>query len=143
MIKLYLYNEKKSILGFVFYLFEGNQFVMDHDTYKDKVEMKRYFEASKCDIVGINMERFIAFCESNMGSKTVLIEEALSDLKKGTRWRAKNKYEYKKFLNFVLRAESKMMDLVNSQEGENLKKSYMMYKLLIDFAKEEVDDSPI
>lgn len=139
MINLYLYSKRKNILGFTFHLFEREQYVIDHDSYKDVVEMDRYFESSKGDIIGINLEKFIAYCESNINSPSVLIKEAASDLKKATRWRAKNKHEYEKFLKFVIRADSKMMDLVNGQSSEECKiKAYMMYKMLTDFVKEEI-----
>lgn len=139
MIHLYLRSENKKILGFTFHLFEGEKYVVDHDFYKDVVEMDRYFESSKCDIIGINLERFISFCAENINSTTVLVDEALTDLRKATKWRAKHKDEYEKFLNFITRADSKMMDLVNAQATEESKiKSYMMYKMLTDFVKTEV-----
>ncbi len=138
MITLYVCSRRKSVLGFTFHLFEGEKYIVDHDFYKDNVEMDRYFESAKGDIIGINLERFISYCEENSNGKTVLVEEAITDLRKATRWRARHKSEYKKFLKFVLRADSKMTDLVNGQGSEESKiKAYMMYKMLTDFVKEE------
>jgi len=138
MIHIYIHNKEKNVLGFTFHLFEGEKYVVDFDTYEDTIRMDRYLQDSKGDVLGINLERFIGFCDSNMKSETVLIQEAISDLRKGTSWRAKNRAEYKKFLNFVIRADSKLIDLVNSQEGENRHKAFMMYKMLMEFVKSEV-----
>lgn len=138
MINLYVYNEEKKILGFTFYLFGHQEYVVDYDKYPDVVDMNRYFEGAKGDIVGINLEKFISFCNSNAKGRTVLIDEAISDLKKATKWRAKNREEYKKFLNLVIRGENKLIDLVNAQEGDDKIKAFMMYKVLTNFIKEEV-----
>lgn len=138
MIHIYINNKEKKVLGFTFHLFEGEKYVIDYGVYKDHVEMERYLESSKGDVLGINLERFINFCSKNMESKTVLIKEAISDLKKGTNWRSRNRDEYKKFINFVIRADSKMIDLVNSQENENRHKAFMMYKMLTEFVRSEV-----
>ena len=73
-----------------------------------------------------------------MKSDTILIDEAINDMRKATKWRASNKHEYKKFLNFVIRADSKLVDLVNSQEGVNRQKAFMMYKMLTEFVKSEI-----
>lgn len=138
MINLYLYNKEKNILGFTFHLFEGEKYVIDHDSYKDSVEMSRYFESSKCDILGINLERFISFSERNITSKTILIEESISDLQKAVKWRSKNKYEYNKFLDLIIRGESKLMTLVHALHSEEQVRAYAMYKILTDFVKEEL-----
>lgn len=137
MINIYIQNKEKCILGFTFHLFEGEHYRIDYDKYSDSVEMEQYLKTSKGDILGINIERFISFCDQNLTSKTILITEAFSDIRKATSWRANNRDQYEKFISFVLRAESKLIDIVNSQQGENKVKAIMMCKMIIDFAKSE------
>ena len=139
MINTYIYNKEKRVLGFTFYLFENEQFVIDYDTYKSSLDMDIYYRTSKSDVLGINLERFIRYCKDNIGTSTILIEEAVSDLNKGTRWRVKNKEKYKEFLEFVIRAKTKMRDLVNGTDGDEKIRAYMMYKIMIDFAKKELE----
>lgn len=141
MIKVYINNQEKKILGFTFYLFEGDKFVIDYDKYNCIVDMERYLRDSKGDILGINIERYVSFCECKMKSKTILIEEALNDLKKATKWRANNREKYNDFLSLIKRGENKMKDLVNSQEKENKKKALMMYCMIIDFVNNELDNN--
>lgn len=139
MITTYIYNKEKNTLGFIFYLFENNQFVNDYDVYRSSVDMDVYFRTSKSDILGINLERFIRYCNDSIDSDTILIQEATNMLNKATLWRTKNKEKYKDFLELVIRAKTKMRDLVNATDGQERTRSYMMYKVMIDFAKKELE----
>jgi len=139
MITTYIYNKEKNTLGFIFYLFENNQFVNDYDVYRSSVDMDVYFRTSKSDILGINLERFIKYCNDSIDSDTILIQEATIMLNKATLWRVKNKEKYKDFLELVIRAKTKMRDLVNATDGQERVEAYMMYKVMIDFTKKELE----
>jgi hypothetical protein len=139
MINTYIYNKEKKVLGFTFFLFENDQFVIDYDTYDSVVDMDVYYRTSKSDVLGINIERFIRYCNDSIDSDTILIQEATNDLNKATRWRVKHKEKYKDFLELVIRAKTKMRDLVNSTDGVERQRAYMMYKIMIDFAKKELE----
>ena len=91
MINKYIYDTKTNTLGFTFWLFDNQQFVIDHDTYKDSIDMKYYFQGSKSDILGINIETYIIYCKKYITSTTVLIDESIEKLKKLTHWRIKHK----------------------------------------------------
>lgn len=139
MINTYIYNKEKKTLGFIFYLFENNQFVNDYDTYESVVDMDVYYKTSKSDILGINLERFIRYCNDSIDSDTILIKEATEMLNKAALWRSKHREKYKDFLEMMLRAKTRMRDLVNATDGPERIKAYMMYKVMIDFIKMELN----
>lgn len=139
MINTYIYNKEKKVLGFTFFLFENEKFVIDYDVYESVLDMDIYYRTSKSDVLGINLERFIRYCNDSVESSTILIQEATEELNKATRWRTKNKEKYPEFLEFIIRAKTKMRDLVNSTDGVERQKAYMMYKIMIDFAKKELE----
>lgn len=138
MIKTYIYNKEKKTLGFIFYLFENNQFVNDYDTYESVVDMDVYYRTSKSDILGINLERFIRYCNDSIDSDTILIQEATEMLNKAALWRSKHREKYKEFLEMMIRAKTRMRDLVNATDGPERIRAYMMYKVMIDFVKDEL-----
>lgn len=140
MINVYINNKERNLLGFTFYLFDNSQFVMDYDKYDNYSDLERYLKESKGDILGINMEKYVRFCEENAGENiTILIKESVSDLKKALSWRAKHRDKYNEFINLAKRGESKLKELVNSQSGENKKKALMMYCMIMDFINNESD----
>jgi len=139
MINTYIYNKEKKTLGFIFYLFENNQFVNDYDTYESVVDMDVYYRTSKSDILGINLERFISYCNDSIDSDTILIKEATEMLNKAALWRSKHREKYKDFLEMMLRAKTRMRDLVNATDGPERIKAYMMYKVMLDFIKMELN----
>ena len=139
MINTYIYNKEKKTLGFIFYLFENNQFVNDYDTYESVVDMDVYYKTSKSDILGINLERFIRYCNDSIDSDTILIQEATEMLNKAALWRSKHREKYKDFLEMMLRAKTRMRDLVNATDGPERIKAYMMYKVMLDFIKMELN----
>jgi len=141
MINVCIYNEKKKELGFTFYLFGNEQYVIDYDKYKSSFDMKEYLEQSKADILGINIERFVTHCNLYISNPTFLAEEATENLAKATRWRANNRGDHKKFLNLVLRGRSMFNDLVNAfDEGDRKVRALMMCEMIMKFVEDELDD---
>jgi len=138
MINTYIYNKEKKTLGFIFYLFENNQFVNDYDTYESVADMDVYYRTSKSDILGINLERFIRYCNDSIDLDTILIQEATEMLNKAALWRSKHREKYKEFLEMMIRAKTRMRDLVNATDGPERIRAYMMYKVMIDFVKDEL-----
>ncbi len=137
MINTYLYDPKNKKLGFTFCLFENRQFINDYDSYASLVDMNVYFKRAKSDVIGINMEKFISYCEENILSSTALIDELLSNLKKACRWRVDNKEKYINFIELVLRGEKFMIDIINSLPKDVFVEALMMYKVIINFCLDE------
>ncbi len=138
MINVYIEDKKNNVLGFNFYLFGSDKFVTDYDKYKDFVDMNNYLETSKSDILGINIESFLIYCEKNMMNTTHLIEESIRKLKRLNEWRVRHRYEYYRFLEFVIKGKSMFKDLVNTVNKDKKTKAIMMYYIIIDFAEKEV-----
>jgi len=145
MINIAVNDKESKVLGFAFYLFGRQEYVYDYDNYETEFEMINYLISSKSDILGIKLERFVRICSEGLPAKTILIEESVTNLYKATKWRVKNKTEYKKFLNLVLRGRSMMKDLVDAQTEHDKKiKAIMMYKIIINFVEDELkDDKPL
>lgn len=140
MINVYIYDEEKRELGFAFYLFGNEQYRIDYDVYDSVIHMKDYFQGSKSDLLGINIERFLNFCKEHLKNGTFLIDEAIDKIGKATKWRVSHKQEYNKFLNLVVRGKHMFKDLVNAfNDGENKVIALMMYEIMFQFVESELD----
>lgn len=139
MFEIYIYDLKKKKLGFTFHLFENNRFVIDYSEHTTVTDLEYYLQDSKSDVIGLNLDKFVIFCDSNIHSKTILIEESISKLRKASTWRVKNKDKYVEFINLVARGSNLLYDLVNAQEKENKGKAKIMCLMMMSFIEKEVN----
>jgi len=143
MFEIYIQDYKKFRLGFTFYLFENSKFVIDYSEYATKTDMDWYLRTSKSDILGLNLDKFIIFCDKSAVNKTVLIEEAIVKLRKAAGWRVKNKGKYIEFVEMVDRGKSLLYDLVNAQDKESKGKAMVMCLMITSFIQKEIDANKI
>ena len=141
MFKIYIKDNDKKVLGFCYHLFESMKFNYDYNKYDTVTDLEFYLMVSKSDVLGLNIDKFVVFCEQHINTKTILIEEAIEKLKKASLWRIKNKDKYAEFINLVHRGGDLFKTLVSAVNDDG--KAEIMCLMILEFVNSELDDNKI
>ena len=133
---------ENHLLGYVFFQFEGSQWVNDYRSFPNKMKSDHYLDGAKKDLLIRNLEHFTNAFRLGEPLMSEMERDSFQKIVKGVAYllEIKNRTRIPVHVGIIKKLNKFMKVIIKGSAKGSVGHNYMMYKLIQDYCDAEIQN---